>query len=181
MRKFGLGFGLSIPTDAEPVLVWSDASVIDGWGDVNTTRSNAGENDPEAAVLAVNMFETVTDAAHYINANIPHTQNVNYRLRVVVKGNGRTALSMIVVDTVNRLWYATIGVESPALLSSGGTTHTVEDLGDGWYAHNMYYTITSATGSRNVRLGALIIPLDSTYVGDVTNGLVFGSIKLFVV
>jgi hypothetical protein len=184
MRGLGRFRGLKRRSLAEPddglTLVHDFANIQTGWTGVAMSIGAAGENDPESGTAASRAYETAVDTAHYFSNNLAFTQGVTYRLRTVIRGIGRTVLTVQVVDTPNRFWYATLGLTT-ALLSSGMVNPLVTNLGGGWYAHSVDFTLTAATGAKSVRIGAALDPLDTTYLGEITKGLHVGSIKVYSV
>ncbi len=179
MRGLGIGLGTVLSRAVAALVLIYEALSVAAFSRVNTTLANAGENDPESGTLAQSMKETVADSIHYIQTQTTLTLGRTYRLRVVVKADGRDAITLL-ANTLNKYWYGQIG-GTTALLSSNTFNIQCVDLGGGWFAQSMDFTMNLATGIVTFRLGLSLVPVDTSYPGDITKGVLWGSVRIYEV
>lgn len=181
MRGLGLGIGIARTAAPAQEPVWSQNEISSGWTGFDTTIGDGGVENPEYPEFnAVSVLETATTAQHFIVRTIPLVNGVTYRLRVVTKTVDRPAITINVADGGGKYWYGNVG-GAVAMLSSGMSNAQSQSLGGGWFAQSVEFTFASASGDIGLFLGISLDPVNIFYAGDVTKGLLFGSVKLYEV
>ncbi len=175
----GMGIGIGLARKAGAVLVQSYPSVST-WTPVLMTLGAGAGTDPETGLAQQEALETPDDGNHFIGRKLPLVQGRSYRLRIVLKGIGRSTFEILINADGNKYWLGDIGNATP-VLASGLTNATVTALSGGLYAHTVDFTLAGASADYDLSILACAPGPLNSYPGVNVDGLAFGNVKLYEV
>lgn len=160
----GEPLGILVEGQRTNLLLQSSGFVEAPWTKIAATVEPNSAMSPAGTLTASKLVESVTNAHHYMNATLPITSGVTYRLSIYAKAAER---SVINIFTSGNLGGTAIRVDtSTGTIQSG--VGIVKSVGAGWWRIELSATAVS-TGSS--LLYVALYNGAGIYIGDGISGL----------
>lgn len=160
--------GLLVEEQRTNLVLYSEQFDNAYWTKGNVTVTSDNIAAPDGTTTADLFTENASNAFHAVTRSF--TLAGTLTLSCYMKAGTRNFAALRTYDGTNGDRYAVFNLSTGVVgVTSGGTTATISDAGNGWYRCSMTYTFTSASGS----VGITVQNANSyvSYTGDGTSGI----------